>query len=144
VVIAFSRNVFALPHILQKVGSVWIIFAAFYAAWQLHRRGSAMSPERLGQVPLFEFARAQLVRQRDALRSIFWWYLLPFLPGLAMVLVGNGLAVPAGNGPPIWLRWVTLAAIIGAFAGVWWLNQRVARRLQRRIAEIDALTKDKT
>ncbi|HEY7807707.1 MAG TPA: hypothetical protein VIC34_10965 [Croceibacterium sp.] len=140
VVVAFARNVVTLPHILQKVGSAWIVLAAFYAAWQLHRRGSAMSPGDLGQVPLYQFVRQQLVRQRDALKSVFWWYMLPFLPGLAMLMIGNGQAVPPGGGPPIWLRWVSLAVIVGVFAGIWWLNQLAARKLQRRIAEIDALT----
>jgi hypothetical protein len=143
VVIAFGRYVFTLPHILQKIGSAWIVLATFYAAWQLHRRGSAVSPEAAGQMPLYDFVRAQLVRQRDALKSIFWWYMLPFLPGLAMMLVGAGLAHPASIGPPIWVRWLSLAVMIGVFAGIWWLNQLAAGRLQRRIAEIDALMEDK-
>ena len=140
VVVAFGSYVFTLPQILQKIGSAWIVLATFYVAWQLHRRGSAVSPETAGQMPIYEFVRAQLVRQRDALRSIFWWYILPFLPGLAMILVGNGLAVPAGKGPPIWARWLWLAVMIAVFVGVWGLNQWGARKLQRRISEIDALT----
>jgi hypothetical protein len=142
VVVAFSSYVFTLPHILQKIGSAWIVLAAFYVAWQLHRRGSAISPAAAGQMPIYDFLRAQLVRQRDALRSVFWWYILPFLPGLAMMLVGAGLAHPASVGPPIWVRWLSLAVMIGVFAGIWWLNQRVARKLQRHIDEIDALTGD--
>jgi hypothetical protein len=144
VVVAFGRYVFTLPHILQKIGSAWIVFATFYAAWQLHRRGSAVSPDQAGRVPIYEFMRAQLVRQRDALRSIFWWYILPFLPGLIMILIGNGLVTPAGNGPPIWVRWLSLAMMIGIFVGIWWLNQLGARKLQRRIAEIDALMEDES
>lgn len=139
VVVAFGSYVFILPQTLQKIGSAWIVLATFYVAWQLHRRGSAISPETAGQVPIYEFVRAQLVRQRDALRSIFWWYILPFLPGLAMILAGSGLVVPAGGGPPIWVRLLSLAATIGIIAVVWLLNQLSARILQRRISEIDAL-----
>jgi hypothetical protein len=142
VVVAFGSYVFTLPHILQKIGSAWMVLATFYAAWQLHRRGSAASPATAGQMSVYDFARAQLVRQREALSSIFWWYILPFIPGLAMVLIGNGMATPAGQGPPIWLRWLALALIAGAFAGTWWLNRLGARKLQRRIDEIDALTGD--
>ena len=142
VVVAFGSYVFTLPHILQKIGSAWIVLAAFYAAWQLHRRGSAISPAAAGQMPIYDFLRAQLVRQRDALKSVFWWYMLPFIPGLAMILIGNGMETPAGQGPPIWVRWLALAVMAGVFAGIWWLNQRVARKLQRHIDEIDALTGD--
>jgi hypothetical protein len=142
VVVAFGSYVFTLPHILQKIGSAWMVLATFYAAWQLHRRGSAASPATAGQMSVYDFARAQLVRQREALSSIFWWYILPFIPGLAMVLIGNGMATPAGQGPPIWLRWLALALIAGAFAGTWWLNRLGARKLQRRIDEIDALAGD--
>ena len=43
-------------------------------------------------------------------------------------------------GPPIWVRWLAIAVILAIFAFVWWINQVVARRLQKRIDEIDALT----
>ncbi|WP_404710138.1 hypothetical protein [Sphingomonas sp. MMS24-J13] len=140
VVIACSRNAFVLPHILQKIGSAWIVAAAFYVAWQLHRRGSAVAPEKAVDMPIYIFARTQLVRQRDLLRNIFWGYILPFIPGLALVLIGNGQDPELSRHVPIWQRWMALGFIVAAFTGVWWLNQRVARKLQRRIDEIDALT----
>jgi hypothetical protein len=142
VVFAFGRYVFTLPQILQKVGSGWVVLATFYAAWQLHRRGSAVSPATAGQMPIFDFLRAQLVRQRDALKSIFWWYILPFLPGLVMLLIGDGMTPEPANAAPVWARWLSLAVIIGIVVGIWWLNQVGARKLQRHIAEIDALTQD--
>ena len=91
VVVAFTSYVFVLPHVLQKVGSAMIVLATFYVAWQLHRRASAEPPERAGTMPLLAFARAQMLRQRDALRSIFWWYILPFIPGLVVMSLGNGM-----------------------------------------------------
>jgi hypothetical protein len=42
----------------------------------------------------------------------------------------------------VWGRWLALAIVTGVLAGVWWLNQLGARRLERRIIEIDALTAD--
>lgn len=140
VVVAFSRNVFVLPHLLQKIGSGWMVAATFYVAWQLHRRGSAVSPGMAGEMPICTFARRQLVRQRDLLRNIFWWYILPFIPGLALILIGNGQDPEMAKHVAIWVRWVGLGFIATVFAGVWWLNQMAARKLQRRIEEIDALT----
>lgn len=138
--VLFGRNVLVMPHILQKIGSGWIVAATFFAAWQLHRRGSATAPESAGEVPIYTFVRAQLARQRDALRTVFWWYMLPFIPGLALVLIGNGQDPEMARHVPIWVRWVGLGVMVTVFAAVWWLNQVVARKLQRRIEEIDALT----
>jgi hypothetical protein len=141
VVVAFTAYVFVLPHVLQKLGSAMIVLATFYVAWQLHRRASAEPPEKAGTMPLLAFARAQMLRQRDALRSIFWWYILPFIPGLVVMSLGNGLDPElAANGPPIWVRWLVFAGMGAVLAGVWWLNQYGARKLERRIDEIDALT----
>lgn len=141
VVVGFSIYVFTLPHVLQKLGSVLVVLATGYVAWQLHRRASAVPPEAAGTMPLLLFSRAQMIRQRDALRSVFWWYLLPFFPGLALFMIGKGLD-PAADaaGPPIWARWLVLGVLVAVFTGVWWLNRLGARKLQRRIDEIDALT----
>ncbi len=76
-----------------------------------------------------------MVRQRDALRSLLWWYMLPFLPG--MVLVVSGAVMLRGGPRP--LDAVGIGAVIALFALVWWINQHFARKLQRHIAEIDAL-----
>lgn len=137
---AFSRNILVLPHILQKIGSGCCVAATFYVAWHLHRRGSAIVPKETVEMPLYVFARTQLVRQRDLLRNIFWWYILPFIPGLTLVLIGNGQDPLLSRHVPIWQRWVALGSLVLTFGGIWWINQVAARKLQRRIDEIDALT----
>ncbi len=141
VIVAFTYNFFVMPGILHKLGSAALVAAAIYGAWQLHRRASPVAPEMAGTMPIYQFVRGELARQRDALKTIFVWYILPFLPGLALMLVGNGLDPKIeAAGPPIWQRWVALALMVAFIAGIWWVNQLVARRLQRRIDEIDALT----
>jgi hypothetical protein len=138
VVISFGTYVVTLPHLLQKAGSILVIAATLFVAWQLHLRASAEPPERAGTVPLLLFARAQLARQRDALRSVFRWYILPFLPGMSVFMTGTMLAQRA-NGPEP-RDALGFAVLIAMLAGIWWLNQLGARRLQRHIDEIDALT----
>jgi hypothetical protein len=141
VVVGFTSYVFTLPNPLQKVGSVLVVLATLYVAWQLHRRASAVPPEAAGTMPLLLFARAQLVRQRDALRSIFGWYIAPFLPGMAVFMTGTMLEKRTGEGLGT-IDAIGSAVLLAVFVGVWWLNQVGARRLQRHIAEIDALTGD--
>jgi hypothetical protein len=141
VIVVFAYYLFTMEHILHKLGSVATIVAAIYAPWQLHRRASAVPPELAGTMPIYGFLRSQFARQRDALKSVVVWYVLPFLPGLALFIAGNGLDPQIqAAGPPIWARWLFLLAIPVFVGIVWWINQVGARRLQRKIDEIDALT----
>jgi hypothetical protein len=140
-VVVFTIYFFTMPHILHKIGSALLVAASIYAPWQLHRRASAVAPETAGAMPIYGFLRGQLVRQRDALKTILGWYVLPFVPGMVLFIAGNGLDPEVeAAGPPIWVRWAALAGIFSVFGFVWWINQLGARRLQKRIDEIDALT----
>ncbi len=139
VVVGFSSYVFLLPNLVHKIASVLVVLATFYVGWQLHRRASAIPPEAAGATPLLQLARTQLVRQRDALRSIFSWYLLPFLPGMGLFLTGTLLQKRAEGGLKLISDGIGPAVVVAVFAGVWWLNQVAARKLQRHIDEIDAL-----
>ena len=141
VIVGFTVNMFTLPHVLHKIGSALVILAAIYAPWQLHRRASAVAPEMTGAIPTYAYLRGQLVRQRDALKTVFWWYVLPFLPGMVLVFLGNGYD-PAMNasGPPIWVRWLIFAGLVAFVGFIVWLNRLGARKMQRRVDEIDMLT----
>ena len=85
----------------------------------------------------------ELDRQSDALAKVGRWYLLPFAPGLALMM----LAPVVENGPQALLRFspgafVSIGVICLVFLGVWWLNRRAAAKLQRAIDELDALTRE--
>lgn len=139
-VVIFTYYFFTMPHILHKLGSALTVAAAIFAPWQLHRRASAVAPEMAGTMPIYLYLRGQLVRQRDAVKTIFSWYILPFVPGIALFIAGNGLDPKVeAAGPPHWMRWSALVAMFAIVAFIWWLNQVGARRMQKRIDEIDAL-----
>jgi hypothetical protein len=71
----------------------------------------------------------QLERQRDLLRSVWSWYLLPFVPALLVLQIGLALAHPEKMS-----RIVTFGVLLVAFmAGVYELNRRAAAGVQRRI-----------
>ena len=139
VVICFGIYTFTLEHVLQRIGSAMTVFATFVVAWQLHRRASAVPPEAAGEMPILDFVRAQLVRQRDALASIFWWYLLPFIPGMAVLMTGSIASRPPVGAVQTFGAVIAVAVIVGVFGGIWWLNLHWARKLQTHIDEIDAL-----
>lgn len=138
--VLFTYQLFTAPTALHQVGWVLLIGAVIYMPWQLYRRTSPASPDLAGTMPIYVFQRAQLVRQRDGLTSMFRWYFVPLLPGFATIIAANGLDPEIeAAGPPIWQRWLALA-VMGAFFGFyWWLTKAAARRMQRRIDEIDAV-----
>jgi hypothetical protein len=91
-------------------------------------------------MPVLLFWREQMVRQRDALRSIFWWYLLPFFPGLLILMsAGGARPQPAGGEGATAGGLIVMCLTVSVFPFVWWLNQLAARKLQKQIDEIDEL-----
>jgi hypothetical protein len=81
-----------------------------------------------------EFHRRELTRQRDLLRSVWRWYIAPIAPGL--VIFSAGAASHAGSGSGFYRVLVLYAVVFGFIV---WLNYRGSLRLDRQIAELDAL-----
>lgn len=131
---------------LAATSSSWIIQAGYllgsaavaYAALQLHARASARSLPPTGALTALAFHRAELVRQRDALRSVWGWYLAPSIPSFLVLSLGRLLEAPSD--------WPFIAISLGfaglLLAGVLHLNLQGAAALQRDIEEIDALAGD--
>jgi len=91
--------------------------------------GSRRVPDGLDPMETLHFHQAEIARQRDVLRAVPYWYLLPLAPGI----LANAIATwkPAS---PLMLLFV--AAI---FFGVARLNVWAARWLDRQLAEARAL-----
>ena len=79
VVGVFGWMAFIIPVLSIKIGAVMIMMAAIYISWQLNRVASLSAGDTAGDT-LANIHRRELVRQRDALRSVWCWYLLPFVP----------------------------------------------------------------
>ena len=127
VVVAFSRILWNGPGVAARVGAVLILLATTYVVYRLQRYGStSMMPEELALTNCVEFHRAQLLRQRDLLRSVWRWYLLPFVPGLLLMLMGRAAVDPSRA-----MRATLISAVV--FLGIGWLNERAARRLDDEI-----------
>ncbi|MBZ5695232.1 MAG: hypothetical protein LAN36_07710 [Acidobacteriia bacterium] len=139
VVLAFGFYIFHFHSVVVRLGSSLVIVGTLYVAYQLHRRGSARAlPEDCGFECCLDFHRRELERQRDALRSIWSWYLGPLVPGLAVLIIGGEFAKPPGI-PHHWLGFavsVTFCTLV--FVGIGGLNRWAARRLQRQIDDLKA------
>jgi hypothetical protein len=140
VVVFFGFEFWRVPDVLTRVGYGLMIAGMLYLSWQLHRRGSSRTmPAELGLATGLEFFRRELERQRTLVENVWTWYLGPLIPGWVVLTAAFARTNPGH------MRHIGLFSgvlnLIGAlsFVAVWKMNQRAARRLQRRIDELDAL-----
>ncbi len=124
---------FRLAYALFIAGLAWVVL-------QLHRKGAVKTmPATMGTSTSLQFFRTQLERQRDAVQSIWSWYLAPLVPGFLLLTVGTIVARPNRHG-------LASAAsmdvfVVALFFVVWKINVRAARCLQRTIDELSAAEK---
>jgi hypothetical protein len=125
VLAAFTFYLFWFSDLVMRAGSAMVIAGTIYVVVQLYRRSApAAMPAEFGLTASVEFYRGELVRQRDLLRSVWKWYLAPFVPGLVVISRGK-------------LPFLVINTTV--FGLVWWVNQRGADRLTRQIEELDRL-----
>ncbi len=121
---------FRIAYVLFIAGLGWVVF-------QLHRKGSAKTmPGAMGSSTSMQFFRNELERQRDVVNNVWSWYLAPLVPGFIVLTIASALAhpFPAGLASALLLD----ACVAVLFYGVWRMNARAARCLQRSIDEIRA------
>lgn len=135
VVPAFAVMMWVERSALVRISAGLVIAATVFVVYHLHRHGTTTRlPVDLGTKSAIEFHRAQLERQRDLLRSVWFWYVLPFIPGLVGIQIGLALSRPAPTSRLV----IQLAVIVVASAAVHLLNRWGARRLQGRIDQLKA------
>ncbi len=135
IVIVFFAFSFAATHEIA-LRTTWGLFIAGVILVLINLRsqagGSAM-PAEMGGASCIEFFRAELERQRDALRSVWKWYLAPVVPGYVALNVAFALRFHyAGLGRLLLLD----LFFVAMFVAIWWMNQSAARRLQRTIDDL--------
>ncbi|HEY1302260.1 MAG TPA: hypothetical protein VGF24_01845 [Vicinamibacterales bacterium] len=130
--IAESFKAWIQDAMLERAGALLTIAALLYVAYRFRKYLQAAPPVALGKTNCLAFYRSELIRQRD-LSKDNWGYLLPFVPGVALGLFGDGFEHrPMGQVVALMASGVSLFLVIA-----WW-NARAARKLQREIDALDA------
>ena len=120
--------------LLARVALVLFILGLGVFVYQLRKRATPRAlPANLGS-PCLDFHRQELERQRAALQGFWWWVFPPFVPGGVVLIVTIALGPRQPQG-------LIKASIVTAFFASLFtffakLNQRAARRLQRKIDEL--------
>ena len=131
----FSWYCWKVPNPVERLGFALVVAGAIYYAWHLWKWGAPrFLPSDLGRADCLEFYRGELKRQRDLLRSVWWWAIGPIIPGLA---VGFFYGIVTGPAAVRLHQIVGAAVAAGIIVCIGWLNQRAAHHLDGRIAELD-------
>ena len=120
------------PAIMIGSGLLLLTAGAGIAMLQLHRRtggGTAVD----GATPILTSYRAELVRQRDALRSVMAWYVAPFVPGF-LLIYGSSFITPDGF---VWAALIPAGITIAFLAWVYQANRKAADCIDDEIADLD-------
>lgn len=136
----FLWMVVTIPAPMIKAGALLIALGAVYVCWKLYQLGRAASKAELDAAQsLTDFHRVELVRQRDALRTVWSWYLAPFVPGMLVFLAG--VAFEPALEAPLAARLVIFVTGLGfqaaVFGAVAWLNALAVKKLETEIAALD-------
>jgi len=125
------------PDSLKRLTFALFIAAMLWIVVALHRKGSAKKlPEGVDTLTGLRFYREELQRQYEVVKSIWWWYLAPMVPGFIVFSIGYALNHPR---PGAWAVLAFMDAIIaGMFYGIWRMNMKAARCLRRMIDELTA------
>lgn len=135
VIVFFGVAFWNTRQIVPRIAFAWIIAWSIFYVWYLWRWGSATPvPVNMATAACVGFYRDELARQRDLLRSVWKWVILPIVPGLVLLAVYRLMTAEPGK---LWLHLVGVLFEAVLLCGVAWLNMRAARRLDCRISELD-------
>jgi hypothetical protein len=136
VVVVFLAYAMIFDHPLLKLGSLLTAAGAVVVAINLHRRASARRPGAAeAALPCVEHLRAELMRQQSALQSVWKWYVLPLVPGVAVFLAGLAMVLPH---PAFSIVGIAAGACLLA-AWVIKANQTAAHRIAEELRDIDKM-----
>jgi len=124
---------------LWPLANVMVVAGVLMVAVNLHRRARAVAaPENAPAASLIRFQRAELVRQRDALKSVWLWYILPVTPGVIVWFIAFGIGALARDPARGVVALVSSGLVVVlVFAVIILLNLLGAAALQRQIDALD-------
>lgn len=121
-----------LANHMLAAGLMLLAGAAVFVGVMLHRRAAPRSID--GSRPTRDSYREELVRQRDALGSVWLWYVGPFVPAFVLIY-GSNLLREGSQWLPAGLLMATLI-FMGIVIRV---NRSAAVELDREISSLDRL-----
>jgi hypothetical protein len=124
---------------LWPIANLMIIAGVLLVTWNLNRLArAAVPPASASATDLIAFQRNQYTRQRDALKSVWLWYIAPLIPGMILWSVASAVGTPTtnpGRTAVVLGGEVLITSLV--FGVVILLNLLGAARLQRLIDDLE-------
>jgi len=118
--------------LIERAGDLLFLAGLLVVVYRFSRYARAnAAPAVLGQTSCLEHYRAQLIRQHELSRE-GWTYVLPFAPGLGLIIVGRMME----GRPPTQVA-AMIAIAVATLLGALWVIARNRRALERDIAALD-------
>lgn len=134
----FVNTAIQTPDWGVRIGCAAIILGALVVMRNLWKLRPKPTETAFGS-PSLAFYRANLVTQRDALATVWRWYLAPVVPGMVLFLLAVLRA--SAQHMPFWAALLVITGValpvVGVFWGIHRLNRVGARRLQAMIDALD-------
>lgn len=144
-IILFASFAWMAQSPLGKAAELLSAAGVAFVMWQLIRQARAATIDEVCLVTDWaQFHRAELVRQRDALRGVWLWYLAPLVPGgvLHWIAVGQADLAKGNLIAALATSAVGILVMVLVFGGILWLNLKAAKGLQAEIDNIDRFNQD--
>ena len=112
----------------------WALASAYglYVAIVVSRHRPQPMPEGMGFGESIRFYRAVLEKHHAVVRTMWLWYVLPFAPAIAFIVIGSAL-VASDRGRPVWPAAIFVAILAGIGLLVHRNSVNMARKLRVRI-----------
>ncbi len=143
IVVFFNVRALFEPAAGVERAAQWLLIAGalFVVLFMYIRAGARPVPAEANIQEILQFHLREIARQRDILRLVPLWYLLPLVPGVVaanLALGGRQNTSPSALLIALGVV-VALGAVAAAFAFIWWLNRAGARFLDGQLKEVQAL-----
>lgn len=139
VIAGFGFAAWKAADLQRIVPAVLFTLGASFLSLHLYTRGTpSRPPTPISGIEHLRFYRAEVERQRVLLKTIWWWYLGPLIPGFVAILIGQ-FATKPGAWPRHLLAAVPLVLMLW---GVARLNRCEADHLGREIESLNAIEKE--
>jgi hypothetical protein len=134
VMLVFGGFAFVHASLALRAGCVMVVLGTIVILVQLRKRAAIRAlPGANAAHSYVTYLRTELIHQRDALRTIWLWYVAPCVPGLGLLIWGMAENDPSG------FPWIAMLALfVVPFGVVIWMNLVAARAMQKKISELDA------
>jgi hypothetical protein len=132
VIVAFAARIANSQSIWLRIGSALTLMATVFVLTNLHFRVGGRRLDPSGDCRTFYVS--EMARQRDALKRVWLWYVLPFLPGFIVFRIGIHLQLPPEKAL---FHYAYDVSALAFAAFIVWRNHRAARRIQVQIGEAE-------